>query len=147
MPDRGVSGLIGGRSADEHRTRKRPMRQPECSRKVQQRPRTVASNGERQHTRLAGTTAKRQAAPLVRDGEANRWPPPEAMRRIPRNRAVPASTARVAYCHSCSLIGRSDQEVASRTTASKDQITGRPWSLDVMTATAFLPKAVPISRH
>jgi hypothetical protein len=37
---------------------------------VQQRPPTVASKHDRQHTELAGTTTKRPAAPLVRDEEA-----------------------------------------------------------------------------
>src|SRR5256885_4940639 len=42
-----------------------------CARgRLQQRPLTVASQHDRQHTRLAGTTAKRPAAPLVRDEEA-----------------------------------------------------------------------------
>ncbi|SRR6266851_4233743 len=46
------------------------MRQAEYSSKVQQPPRTAASSDDRQHTQLAGTTAKRSAAPLVRDEEA-----------------------------------------------------------------------------
>ena len=37
------------------------------SAEVQQRPLTAASGYDRQHTELAGTTAKRPAAPLVRD--------------------------------------------------------------------------------
>jgi hypothetical protein len=40
------------------------------STEVQQRPRTAASSDDRQHTKLAGTTSKRPAAPLVRDEEA-----------------------------------------------------------------------------
>ena len=40
------------------------------STEVQQRPRTAASSGGRQHTQLAGTTTKRPAAPPVRDEEA-----------------------------------------------------------------------------
>ena len=40
--------------------------------KVQQQPRTAASSDDRLHTQLAGTTAKRPAAPLVRDEEAVR---------------------------------------------------------------------------
>ena len=46
------------------------MRQAQYSNYVQQRPLTAASKRERQHTELAGTTAKRPAAPLVRDEEA-----------------------------------------------------------------------------
>jgi hypothetical protein len=42
------------------------------SAKVQQRPLTAASQHDRQHTELAGTTAKRPAPPLVRDEEAAR---------------------------------------------------------------------------
>jgi hypothetical protein len=40
------------------------------STEVQQRPLTAASEHDRQHTELAGATAKRPAAPLVRDEEA-----------------------------------------------------------------------------
>jgi hypothetical protein len=40
------------------------------STEVQQRPRTAASSDDRQHTQLAGTTAKRPEAPLVRGEEA-----------------------------------------------------------------------------
>ncbi len=46
------------------------MRQAQYSTEVQQRPLTVASQHDRQHTKLAGTTAKRPGAPLVRDEEA-----------------------------------------------------------------------------
>jgi len=49
------------------------MRQAQYSTEVQQRPLTVASQHDRQHTKLAGTTAKRPGAPLVRDEEAYRW--------------------------------------------------------------------------
>jgi hypothetical protein len=42
------------------------------STEVQQRPRTAASSDDRQHTQLAGTTAKRPTAPLVRYQEADR---------------------------------------------------------------------------
>ena len=45
------------------------MRQAKYSTEVQQRPLTVASQHDRQHTKLAGTTAKRPAA-LVRDERA-----------------------------------------------------------------------------
>jgi hypothetical protein len=47
-----------------------PMRQAQYSRKIQQRPLPAASGHDRQHTELAGMTAKRPAAPLVRDEEA-----------------------------------------------------------------------------
>ena len=40
------------------------------STQVRQRARTAASNDARQHTQLAGTTANRPAAPLVRDEKA-----------------------------------------------------------------------------
>ena len=43
--------------------------QQRYSTEVQQRPLTVASQHERQRTELAGTIAKRPAAPLVRDEE------------------------------------------------------------------------------
>lgn len=46
------------------------MRQAQYSSKVQQPPHTAASSDDRQHTQLAGTTAKRPAAPLVRDEAA-----------------------------------------------------------------------------
>ena len=52
------------------RPAREPMRQAQYSNHVQQRPLTAASKRERQHTELAGTTAKRPAAPLVRDEEA-----------------------------------------------------------------------------
>jgi hypothetical protein len=39
--------------------------------KVQQRPLTAASQHDRQHTQLAGTTVNCPEAPLVRDEEAN----------------------------------------------------------------------------
>jgi hypothetical protein len=42
----------------------------EYSTKVQQRSLTAASKHNRQHTELAGATAKRPAAPLVRDEKA-----------------------------------------------------------------------------
>jgi hypothetical protein len=45
-------------------------REAPYSTEVQQRPRTAASSDDRQHTQLAGTTAKRPAAPLVRDEAA-----------------------------------------------------------------------------
>jgi hypothetical protein len=44
----------------------------EYSSKVQQRPQTAASQHDRQCTEQAGRTAKRPAAPLVRDEEAVR---------------------------------------------------------------------------
>ena len=47
-----------------------PMGQAQYSSNVQQRPLTTASQHDHQHTELAGTTAKRPAAPLVRDEEA-----------------------------------------------------------------------------
>jgi hypothetical protein len=46
------------------------MRHASYSRKVQQRPLTVASQHDHQHTEVAGMTAKRPVAPLVRDEEA-----------------------------------------------------------------------------
>jgi hypothetical protein len=46
------------------------MRQTQYSNHVQQRPLTTAGQHDRQYTELAGTTAKRPAAPLVRDQEA-----------------------------------------------------------------------------
>jgi hypothetical protein len=50
-----------------------PMGQAQYSSNVQQRPLTTTCQHDHQHTELAGTTAKRPAAPLVRDEEANRW--------------------------------------------------------------------------
>ena len=41
------------------------------STEVQQRPRTIASSDKRQHTELAGRTAKRSGVPLVRDEGAS----------------------------------------------------------------------------
>jgi hypothetical protein len=48
------------------------MRKAQYSSKVQQRPLTVPSQHDRQHTEQAGTATKRPAAPLVRDQEADR---------------------------------------------------------------------------
>jgi len=57
--------------ASAHRARAREqIRQVLYSRQVQQRPLTIASHHNRQHTELAGITAKRPEAPLVRDEEA-----------------------------------------------------------------------------
>ena len=47
-----------------------PEATQEYSSGVQQRPLTAASEHDRQHTELAGTTGKRPAPPLVRDEEA-----------------------------------------------------------------------------
>ena len=47
-----------------------PRGQAKYSGNAQQRPLTTASQHDHQHTELAGTTAKRPAAPLVRDEEA-----------------------------------------------------------------------------
>jgi hypothetical protein len=47
-----------------------PMTQAQYSNHVRQRPLPVASQHDRQHTELAGTMAKRPAAPQVRDDEA-----------------------------------------------------------------------------
>ena len=49
------------------------------SAEVQQRPLTVASQHDRQHTELAGTTTIRPAAPLVRDEEAAEPRPPSSV--------------------------------------------------------------------
>jgi len=46
------------------------MRRAPYSNEVQQRPLTAARTHRRQHTKLAGTTAKRPAVLLVRDEEA-----------------------------------------------------------------------------
>jgi hypothetical protein len=50
-----------------------PMGLAQYSSNVQQRRLTTASQHDHQHTELAGTTAKRPAAPLVRDEKADRW--------------------------------------------------------------------------
>ena len=51
-----------------------PPGDPQYSAEVQQRAHTAAIEHDRQYTDLAGTTAKRPAAPLVRDEEASRSP-------------------------------------------------------------------------
>ena len=54
------------------RPAREPMRQVLYSSQVQQRPLTIATQHDRQHTELTGMTAKRSEAPLVRDEEAAR---------------------------------------------------------------------------
>ncbi len=55
------------------------MRQTQHSNYVQQRPLTIASQHDHQHTEFAGTMAKHPAAPLVRDEEARARCVPDGM--------------------------------------------------------------------
>ena len=70
-PQRGIRHALK-RTVGRQASRRAPelMRQAQYSNHVQQLPLPPASQHDRQHTKLAGTTAKHPAAPLVRDEEA-----------------------------------------------------------------------------
>ena len=75
------------------RPAREPMRQVLYSSQVQQLPLTIATQHDRQHTELAGMTAKRSEAPLVRDEEAASFglpPLPILGRFAPRGSSRPA---------------------------------------------------------
>ena len=68
------------------------------STEVQQRPLTAASEHDRQHTELAGATAKRPAAPLVRDEEARARCVPDRLVNHLYSRSLTATSQRHAIC-------------------------------------------------
>jgi len=62
-------GTLGHRAILPQKLTASPRAAAPYSTEIQQRPRTAATSGDRQHTQPPGTTAKRPAAPLVRDEE------------------------------------------------------------------------------